>query len=200
MEIKRAIEIIEKFSITKKALPINNNDQELIRISQEFNNISADLKDYIQYYAPQKDIFYETGSNPLKLYGLKNLTRKQDGYNYNPVTKKNIENWNKDWFLIADEGADPIIIDLNSNKDEIIKLMHGVGNWECGVVIADSIGQFILCATALDFALTNFEDEAIIDDGNSFCLAKNASEWYFKNMKEWAREYYEEWCSIFDNY
>ena len=63
-------------------------------------------------------------------------------------------------------------------------MAHGIGDWGSGEIIADSIGQFILCATALNFALTKFENEAIIDDENGFCLAESASEWYFKNMKE----------------
>jgi hypothetical protein len=189
-----------------------NDDQELSfgkvdntlhteRIEAEFGITLQDmLSDYIKNFAPSEDFYFETVGNPIRVYGIDNLKFKQDGYTFNPVQKKDIEDWNRNLFILADEGADPVVIDLKNTSDGIIKLSHGQGNWERGETVANTIGQFLLCSAALHHALTGFEEEAIVDDEKGFNLAPAAAKWYFTNMKKWAGGYYEEWCSVFDNH
>lgn len=113
------------------------------------------VHDYIKSFAPSKDFFFDTVGNPMCVYGINNLKYKQDGYSYNPVKKEAIENWKKSFFIFADEGADPVIIDLNAIEDGIQKLIHGTGNWNNGEIVADTFGQFILCSAAQHHALNN---------------------------------------------
>ncbi len=135
----------------------------------------------------------------MRLYSTDNLKKTQDGYNYNSISKAKIDGWPDYYFMIADEGADPVVIDLKNESTSVLRLTHGAGSWEYGDIIANSIGQFLLCCAAKHHALNNFEEEVITDDENGFCLAPNAANWYFKHMQKWAGTYYNHWCSIFDN-
>lgn len=99
------------------------------------------------------------------------------------MIKEAIEGWADEWFIIADIGADPIIYNLKSGRGEIQQLVHGAGNWDNGEVVADSIGQFILCSAALQHALLAFEEDPILDDGKGFFLDPEASQWFFSYMK-----------------
>ena len=101
--------------------------------------------------------------------------------------------------LFADEGADPIIIDLSAGHSAVFRAIHGFGTWEFDVV-ADSIGQFLLCCAALHHAMTHWGIEAIVDDENGFNLAEEPAQWLFPKMKDWAGVHDSTWCSVFDNY
>ncbi|MFC0780852.1 SMI1/KNR4 family protein [Flavobacterium sp. HJSW_4] len=196
LEIKKFWNTNEEFSFGK-----SKNQNHVERLENEFGVAIPDsLKEYITNFASLNDFYFTTVGNPICIYGVDNLKFKQDGYNFNPVKNTKIEDWNESFFILADEGADPVIIDLSHPENGIQKLMHGAGSWDYGETIADSIGQFLLCSAAIHHALTNFEEESIIDDENGFNLAENAAKWYFKNMKNWAGNYYSEWCSIFDNH
>ncbi|TPN86897.1 SMI1/KNR4 family protein [Aquimarina algicola] len=201
MKIQQALALISEFLAIDPLSKPKNNLQDVERLEKEFNQkLPEELNEYIQYHALQSDFYFDTVGNPMRLYGINNLKKLQEGYNYNPIEQKAIDGWPEHYFMLADEGADPVIIDLNSGKMKIQKLMHGAGSWEYGEIIADNIAQFLLCSSALHHALTGFEEEAIVDDENGFCLAPRASEWYFENIKKWAGDYHEEWCSVFDNY
>ncbi|MFL0088078.1 SMI1/KNR4 family protein [Tenacibaculum maritimum] len=173
---------------------------EVERIKEEFSQeLPEELRVYIQYVAPLNDFYFDTVGNPMRLYSIQNLKKMQDGYNYNTVQQKPIEGWPENYFIIADEGGDPVVIDLESGTTKMKQLIHGSESWAYGTTIAGSIEQFLLCNSALHYTLNEFEEEVIIDDENGFCLAPKAAEWYFKNMKVWAGSYYEQWCTIFDN-
>jgi len=196
LEIKKFWNTDEEFSLGE-----SKNQNHVARLESEFNAVIPDsLKEYINNFTPINDFYFTTVGNPICVYGVNNLKFQQDGYNFNSVKNIKIDDWNEGFFIFADEGADPIVIDLNHPENGIQKLMHGTGSWDYGQTIADSIGQFLLCSAALHHALVNFEDEPIVDDENGFNLAENAAKWYFKNMKNWAGNYYPKWCSIFDNH
>lgn len=196
IEIKRFWKEGEDFPFGK-----SKNNNHIDRLEKEFGATLPDsLKNYIKDFAPTKDFDFDTVGNPMCVYGIENLKFKQNGYNFNSVDNIEIENWNKGFFIFADEGADPVIIDFDNLDDGIQKLMHGTGSWDDGEIVADTFGQFLLCSAALHHALNNFEEEPIIDDEEGFNLAEEAGEWYFKNMKKWAGDYYDEWCSVFDNH
>lgn len=196
LEIKKFWNTDEEFSLGE-----SKNQNHVARLESEFNTVIPDsLKEYINNFTSINDFYFTTVGNPICVYGINNLKFQQDGYNFNSVKNIKINDWNEGFFIFADEGADPIVIDLNHPENGIQKLMHGTGNWDYGQTIADSIGQFLLCSAALHHALVDFEDEPIVDDENGFNLAANAAKWYFKNMKNWAGNYYSEWCSIFDNH
>lgn len=202
MTLETALTEIKKFWRADEPLPFgqSNNIQHIDRLETEFGGIIPDIvKDYVSNFAPAKDFYFDTVGNPMRVYGIDNLKYIQEGYNYNPVEKEAIEDWKKHFFIFADEGADPVIIDFNEIKNGIKKLIHGTGSWDNGEVVADTFGQFLLCCAAQHYALNNFGDDPIIDDEKGFNLTENAAKWYFGNMKNWAGNYYDEWCSIFDN-
>lgn len=69
----------------------------------------------------------------LNLYGASELLKRQEGYSFNPVTRKTINEWPKNLVVIADAGADPYCIDIDKIKDNdapIYKSIHGNGEWE----------------------------------------------------------------------
>ncbi|MDQ1163919.1 SMI1/KNR4 family protein [Flavobacterium sp. SORGH_AS_0622] len=203
MNLETAILEIKKFWNNDDDFPFgeSQNKSHIHRLENEFKiTLPHNLKDYISNFAPLKDFYFSTVGNPMCIYGVENLKYKQDGYNYNSIKNTEIGDWNKNFFIFADEGADPVIVDFEDLENGIQKLMHGAGNWETGTTAADTLGQFLLCSAALHHALSNFEDESIIDDENGFNLADNAAKWYFKNMRNWAGKYYDEWCSVFDNH
>lgn len=158
-----------------------------------------ELRHYLDVVAPAADVDFETVGNPLTLYGLSRLGPQQPGYSFNPLSQTPIPGWNPAHFLLADEGADPVLLDLDQPALGVLRLQHGTGQWAAGETLADSLGQFILCAAALHHALTAFEDEAIIDDERGFNLAPRAAAWLFPRMRRWAGPYYDAWCSVFAN-
>jgi len=201
MEIKKALELIAEFLNIEPISKIKDNLVDIQRIRKEFDqDLPEELTEYIQYFAPSDDFYFDTVGNPMLLYSVQNLKKLQEGYNYNAMEQKPIEGWPENFFMLGDEGADPVVIDLSSGKTTLTKLMHGAGSWDYGDVVADDIGQFLLLSAALHHALNGFEEEVIIDDENGFCLAPQASKWYFPYMKKWAGNYYKVWCSDFDNH
>ena len=205
-KLKEAIYTIREFWVEPN-FPSGtfNYEVEVERLMKEFGRVlPKNLITYLAIGAPREDFYFTTVGNPMRLYGYSNMKLLQNGYNYNPVSDAPIEgNWEDNWFMIGDQGADPVIIDLDA-PERIKKLWHGSGSWQSGEYIADSIGQFLLCSAALHFALHNFEDfsedgEVIMDDENGFCLIPEAANWFFPKLKNWAGKYYDAWTEDFDN-
>ena len=170
------------------------------RLAAEFNQeFPAELVTYLDMVVPAQEVAFDTVSNPLYLYGLDRLGVRQPGYNWNPVTSAPIEDWPASFFLLGDEGADPVLLDLDRPERGIQKMRHGEGNWETGDTVAGTLGQFLLCSAALHHALTAFEEDVIIDDERGFNLASLAAAWLFPRMKTWAGPHYGAWCAVFDN-
>ena len=81
----------------------------------------------------------------LNLYGASELIERQGGYSFNPITCEIIEDWPKNFVVIADAGADPYCIDINNikgNDAPIYKSMHGEGDWKFKLY-ADSFLTFL---------------------------------------------------------
>lgn len=203
MELEAALIAIQSFWNKNTTFPFEKKDNRnhLERIESEFGHPFPQMvREYIGHYAPVERFSFDTVGNPVDVYAISDLKFHQEGYNYNPVKKEAIEGWDNHYFIFADEGADPVIIDLRQPENGIQLLIHGTGSWDYGDVIADSFGQFLVCSAARHHALNSFEEDPIVDDETGFNLADNAAKWYFKNMKNWAGDYYESWCSVFDNH
>ncbi|HET9501911.1 MAG TPA: hypothetical protein VFO93_00115 [Hymenobacter sp.] len=170
------------------------------RLAAEFSRpLPAELATYLDTFAPVEDVEFDTVGNPLRLYGLGSLGRHQPGYNWNPVSNTPIDDWPASFFLLGDEGADPVLLDLNQPELGIQKLWHSQGNWDTGETVANTLGQFLLCSAALHHALTAFEAEAFTDDEHGFNLAPQAAAWLFPHLKAWAGPHYAAWVAAFDN-
>ena len=170
------------------------------RLAAEFGReLPADLVTYLDTVAPAEEVDFRTVGNPFYLYGPDRLSAHQPGYSWDTVLNAPVDDWPAGFFLLGDEGEDPVLLDLDHPERGIQKLWHGQGDWETGDTVADTIGQFLLCSAALHHALTAFEADHIIDDERGFNLAPQAAAWLFPRMKTWAGPYYQAWCSAFDN-
>ena len=81
----------------------------------------------------------------LQLYGAYDLINRQEGYSFNPVTNQTIDEWPKNFVVIADAGADPYCIDIDKIKDNdapVYTSIHGTGKWEFKLY-ADSFLTFL---------------------------------------------------------
>ncbi len=170
------------------------------RLAAEFDRaLPTELVAYLDTYAPTADVDFETAGDPLCLYGLGNLGVRQAGYNWNPVTQEPIADWPASFFLLGNEGGDPVLLDLDHPEVGIQKLWHGEGDWEAGDVVADSLGQFLLCSAALHHALTAFGPPRVLDGKRGFELAPQPAAWLFPRLKQWAGPHYDTWCAAFCN-
>jgi hypothetical protein len=202
MTLETALAEIKEFWPKEEPFPFGQSDNtpHLERLQTEFGiPFPQSVQEYVTRYAPATDFYFDTVGNPMCVYGVDNLKLEQDGYHYNSVKKEVISGWPAAYFMIGDEGADPVLVDLANPEAGVQRLSHGAGKWDVGEILGATLGQFLLCAAAQHHALNNFEEDPIVDDERGFCLAPNAAAWYFKNMKVWAGNCYPEWCSGFDN-
>jgi len=202
MTLNEALSEIKTFWPADQPFPFGGADHSvhIARLEQEFGQeLPADLVAYVSRVAPSADVYFDTPGNALCIYGIDRLRFRQDGYNYNPVTNTELEDWSDDLFMIADEGADPIFVRLDAPEEGVERFFHGLGEWESGEGLGETIGVFLLCAAAQHHALNHFESDPIIDDDEGFSLAPKAAAWYFPRMEKWAGDFYSEWCSVFDN-
>jgi len=71
--------------------------------------------------------------NYLVIYGAAELIKRQDGYSYNPLKKQPIPGWPAHMVVIADDSADPYVLDLSQSNGEDAPVMfayHGQGKWD----------------------------------------------------------------------
>lgn len=160
-----------------------------------------DFRHYLHSVVPHSGHSFSAIGSPRYVHPASRLSWRMIGYNYNPIFKQTIAGWRSSWFLFADAGADPIIIDVNDSAEHspVYQALHGMGVWSF-YPIADSIGQFLLCAAAFEHALKHLtESDPVLDDEQGFRLADSAADWLFPFFERHANKYYENWLSIFDN-
>ena len=82
------------------------------------------------YYADMgaSDVNIENYGNSIFLPSLARLWEHQIGYRYDGLTGERVEDWDDDWLVIADQGADPFIYSRSSG--EILYAWHGQGEWQ----------------------------------------------------------------------
>jgi len=88
---------------------------------------------YLSTHPKSRYIEGENFVNELYLYGSSDLVKNQDGYSYNPEKKEKIKDWPEDYVVIADDGADPYVLDLSKSNGEdapILFAYHGEGIWD----------------------------------------------------------------------
>ena len=173
----------------------------LKRLEQEFNRTLPDeLRTYIRDFAPGRVVEFQQIGNPIALYGLggdQRLGFEQLGYNRHGFTGETLEEWQPAWLVLADQGGDPMIVDLSRGDTQVLQAMHGAGAWNFWP-IADTIGQFVLCAAAVHHTLVKWSDQ-LDDEDLGDDLPPEAADWLFPRMRTWSGEYYGRWCEDFTN-
>jgi hypothetical protein len=165
-------------------------------LQREFSQAFSDeLLTHIRHFAPRHRFELWTIGNPIALYGLEGDRRL--GYSRHGLTGERLEGWQPAWFLLADEGADPIVVDLSRGDAQIRQALHGAGAWNFRPV-ADTIGQFVLCAAARHHALAKWSGQ-LRDEASGYNLPSEGAAWLFPRMRDWSGDYYGGWCEDFAN-
>lgn len=158
------------------------------------------LREYLSRLAPALEhVTFRRVGNPVDLWPVRDLTPEPLGYRVD-TSGNTLSDWSRAWFLFADVGADPIVVDLDRATDAccpVLEAMHGTGEWDFGVV-ADSIPQYLLLSAAVHHALALVADP-IVDEPGRFELAADAADWLFPRVRGWAGEHYDAWVGVFTN-
>tara|TARA_B110000091_G_scaffold212979_1_gene261035 strand:- start:650 stop:1270 length:621 start_codon:yes stop_codon:yes gene_type:complete len=204
MNCIQSIELINSFSLFPLALSTKSNKAKFEALEQQRRlTLPQELKAYIEQVCPSNNTSIKGVGHPIDLLSIEQLSWQMEGYNFDSVNQTTIKGWQDNWFLIASEGGEPVIIDLDDNLNNDVELspvysaMQTSKGWDFAKV-ADSIGQYLLSAKAIEHAM-NFPnvDEPIDDDFN---LALPAADWLFPYLKIHATNHYDEWASVFENY
>ena len=78
----------------------------------------------------------------IEIYGAVDLVKGQEGYLYNPIDKKYIEDWEKNLVVIACNEGDPFCIDIEDSYSPVYYAMHGMDKWDFDIY-SDSIEEFL---------------------------------------------------------
>lgn len=81
------------------------------------------------------DVTIGAHGNPYFLPCLANLWQYQAGYRWNGLSGEPIEDWNDEWLVVADEGADPFIFVRTSGI--VLHAYHGEGKWDARQMFPD---------------------------------------------------------------
>jgi cell wall assembly regulator SMI1 len=203
MDFKEAIILIKSFWKESQFPFGSSNLEDVARLEKEFGlAFPAELKTYLADYAPDLDFHFEAVGNSIQLYTPRNISSRLEGYNWNPVTSVEIDGWLPAWFLIGDQGADPVMVDLaiQGKSCRVHQAIHGIGSWDFSL-ISPSIPIYMVLISAQHHALTGFGKrvDAITDDENGFNLMEPAANWYFPFVKALVPELYNHWTESFDN-
>jgi hypothetical protein len=182
--------------------PCTGVPDTLVRLDTERSQrLPADFRHYLQHAVPPNGHSFRTIGHPIQLHPASRLSWCMPGYNVDPILKLPMPGWKDSWFLFANASADPIIIDLNDSGEysRVYQSLHGLGVWSF-YPVADSLGQFLLCAAALEHALTHLgQSHPVHEDEQGFRLADAAADWLFPFFERCASKYYDDWLSVFDN-
>lgn len=77
--------------------------------------------------------------NHFQLFGAGELIEAQEGYSFNSVEKRPIEDWPSHLMVIASHGGDPFVLNLSKSdgKDAPVETAeHGAGVWDFSQVAA----------------------------------------------------------------
>lgn len=66
---------------------------------------------------------------------LHKLWDRQAGYRWDASNGERVAEWQDNWLVIADQNADPFILDTETGQ--ILYAMHGTGAWDADVVAPD---------------------------------------------------------------
>lgn len=169
---------------------------DLRRLEAEFGELPTSLRDYLRSTVPTTLLELQRVGNPVTLLPASALGREQRGYSVDATSGERLDDWQDNWFLVADEGEDPIVVDTSTGT--VLQSMHGYGAWDFDPV-AGSMAELILCGAAVQHALNAFEDEPILDDELGFRLAPKAAAWLYPRLRDWAGIHKGHWVGVFDD-
>ena len=126
------------------------SNDEVRRVASELNTeLPAEMVEYLTTTAPVHDLILRMEGNPLRLWGVGGLGRRQDGYSYNPLLQEEITEWDRNLLVVADQGAAPYVVRVSGSQDAPLQVStapHGAGEWRFEPV--GSLATFLVLSTA----------------------------------------------------
>lgn len=93
---------------------------------------------------------------------LHRLWALQAGYRWEGDAGARIADWPEQWLVIADQNADPFILDLDSGQ--VLFAFHGAGTWEA-TVLTEDLPTFVAVLAAVGTVYLKAGDDLEDDDG-----------------------------------
>ncbi|MEG0182588.1 MAG: hypothetical protein RR704_03900 [Stenotrophomonas sp.] len=93
---------------------------------------------------------------------LHRLWALQAGYRWEGDAGARIADWPEQWLVIADQNADPFILDLDSGQ--VLFAFHGAGTWEA-TVLTEELPTFVAVLAAVGTVYLKAGDDLEDDDG-----------------------------------
>ena len=84
-----------------------------------------------------------TTGNPFSIPPLSRLWQLQAGYRWHGITGERLAGWPDHWLVVADQGADPFILDLRTGAIQFAR--HGAGAWEEDAPLFADILEMAAC-------------------------------------------------------
>lgn len=113
----------------------------------------------------------DIGGNPVDIPPLHKLWQLQAGYRWNAVDGEPLADWSEHWLVIADQGADPFILDIASG--EVLFAFHGAGAWAPKRLAATLDTAFGALATMAN-SMAELGDDAFDDSDELLATARTA--------------------------
>ena len=124
----------EKSEKTTKRKKQGITDDSVMKAIEQKWSLPQIYLDYLKSHPESQELETEDDETeemiPITLYGANDLIKRQEGYAYNPVEKKIIEDWDHNMVVIADSDADPYCIDISQNNSPVFFAMHGIDEWD----------------------------------------------------------------------
>lgn len=97
-------------------------------------DLPSNYLDFLKRFSPIKvTITSRRFYNHFQLFGAGELIEAQDGYSFNPMQQKPIEDWPSHLIVVANHGGDPYVLDLSQSDSKdapVYTAEHGVGTWK----------------------------------------------------------------------
>ncbi|WP_343737712.1 hypothetical protein [Achromobacter sp.] len=113
---------------------------------------------YHQNVGPVGITLSETNISFPPLY---KLWERQAGYRWDASNGERVAEWQDNWLVIADQNADPFILDTGNG--EILYAMHGTGAWDAAVVAPD-LPTFAAALAAVGVVCLEADEDLRNDD------------------------------------
>ncbi|MET3379847.1 hypothetical protein [Variovorax paradoxus] len=103
-----------------------------------------------------------TAGNPFSIPTLARLWELQAGYRWHGITGERIADWPDHWLVVADQGADPFIFDLNTGGIQFAR--HGEGVWKDDAPIFADILEMAACLGTIGQVWDEAGEDIFMDD------------------------------------
>lgn len=113
---------------------------------------------YHEHIGPVGITLSETQISFPPLHRLWNL---QAGYRWDASNGQRVADWKDEWLVIADQNADPFILDAQTGR--ILYAMHGTGRWDADELTPDLL-TFIAAAAAMGVVFHHADEDLRDDD------------------------------------